>query len=118
MYSFRVIPINELIYEESKQNNLEIETIKNNDNKLDISKSNKAKLPLDWVTKESKTFKNWAIVSNKGSTYVKCKFCCDANNDNNDLRVQSCYGKNAHQLSSHHLCKEYRLKHPEEFNEN
>ena len=48
------ISINELINEESKKNNLEIETIKNNDNELDISKSDKAKLPLDWVTNKSK----------------------------------------------------------------
>ena len=54
-------------------------------------------------------------MSNKGSTYVKCKFCCDANNDNNDLRVQSCYGKNAHQLSNRHTKKKH--KYTQSYNE-
>ena len=79
----------------------------------------KPTLPKVRLDKTNKSYKFWVKESNKRNHYLRCIVCADDPDKDDDVLVQSCYGKHSHQNGKSHIEVEtkYKKNHPNDFQE-
>ena len=111
----------------NSKNESEIKNELNNNNENSKSKptnsnedgKSKPTLPKVRLDKTNKSYKFWVKESNKRNHYLRCIVCADDPDKDDDVLVQSCYGKHSHQNGKSHIEVEtkYKKNHPNDFHE-
>ena len=111
----------------NSKNESEIKNELNNNNENSKSKptnsnedgKSKPTLPKVWLDKTNKSYKFWVKESNKGNHYLRCIVYAEDPDKDDDVLVQSCYGKHSYQNGKSHIEAEtkYKKNHTNDFQE-